>query len=351
MKKTLSKKEKLSNISYLLNLLSSGVNKTSLTLPADVDFEFIFNFAKLHNVENVVFYAIENKGYPIEDNLYRHWKELKAKNLHKTLIQEMEINEISNAFKKNNIEFLSFKGFWLSKFYPAIDYRSMTDLDFLIKDDFKGAKTVLESLGYTHSKTPNSEELIFEKQPFSVVELHRDLIDIYTPFYKYYKDIFKRCKKENSQYFLTDEDEYIYTFVHLYKHFSLAGCGIRNILDIYLLNKKLLPSLSETYIENEFKKLNLTSFHKEISQIAEKWFSGKAIENFTKNELYILSSGAYGTEQNIKDNDKKGKSKIAYVFSRIFPPLKRMQFFYRPLIKYPFLLPVFYVYRWIKRLL
>jgi len=56
MEKILSAQEKLNNISFLLNLLSHAVNESSPEkIPLNIDFEFIFNFAKLHNGENGVF--------------------------------------------------------------------------------------------------------------------------------------------------------------------------------------------------------------------------------------------------------------------------------------------------------
>jgi hypothetical protein len=146
---------------------------------------------------------------------------------------------------------------------------------------------------------------------------------------------------------MSNEDAYIYNIAHLHRHFTISGCGVRNILDLHLLGR-IIPPETRSYIETELKKLNLTQFEKDMTAIAAKWFEKNDTESFSETELYILSSGAYGTKQNLQTNEKQGKTKLGYLFLRLFPNLKWMQSFYAPLIKRPYLLPFYYVYRIIR---
>lgn len=346
----LSKSEKLNNIGFLLKLLACAVNETPVpAVTEDIDFQYIFEFAKLHKVANTAFYAVEKLDKKPEKELYKKWAEVRNKNIHKNLIQTAEFSAIIKNFEENHIEFMPFKGFGICNLYPADDYRSMSDIDILVNEkQLKQAESLLKEMGYAHSKKDTTQERSLSKPPFMIIELHRDLINIDSPFYAYYKDFLSR-QNYCFQHIMTDEDFYIYNLVHLHKHFTISGCGVRNILDLHLLGTKLLPNLDRNYIETELQKLNLTDFSKQMSEIAEKWFKKQDFTSFSKDELYILSSGAYGTKENLKENEKKGKSKLAYIFSKLFPSLKWMQNFYAPLRKHPYLLPFFYIYRLISK--
>lgn len=350
MENQLSKNEKLNNIGFLLKLLASTVNEASLpAVPDNIDFQYIFEFAKLHKVANTVFYAVERLNQKPEAELYKKWEQIRNKNIHKNLIQTAEFSAVVKSFQENNITFMPFKGFDLCRLYPAEDYRSMSDLDILVRENqHKQAEKLLNSMGYFHSKRDTTQERSLSKPPFMIIELHRDLINIDSPHYDYYKNYLSRQNAEG-YHKMSGEDFYIYNLAHLHKHFSISGCGVRNIMDLHLLNKKLLPQLDSFYIKRELEKLKLTQFSKDMSAIAEKWFEKQNFTDFSQTELYILSSSAYGTKENLKANEKKGKSKIAFVFSKLFPPLKWMQNFYPPLIKRPYLLPIFYIYRLISK--
>lgn len=345
----LTKKDKLKNIGYLLRLLSCAINETDPPEPEDdIDFDYIYRFAKIHMVANTAFYAVEKLNKKPIAPLMKSWEKLRNTNVHKCLIQTMEYSDICKAFQENKIKFLTFKGFEISFFYPKEEYRLMSDLDFLIKGSFSKSENIMRKLGYKKGERETSHESAFLKPPFMVVELHRNLFEPNSPFGKYYDNIFDRSHADNYRYKMTGEDAYIYNTVHLYKHYTMSGCGIRNVMDFYLMNKKLLPQLNKDYVETELANMNLLEFSEKIAEIGDKWFKSQDVEEFSRMERYILSSGAYGTKEKLITNNKEGKTKAEYVMYRLFPPLKWMQFFYRPLIKYPFLLPFFYIYRLIK---
>lgn len=347
MGSTLNKNVKLYNIRFLLKLLSSALNHTpSPNVEADIDFDYIFKFAKIHHVANTAFYSIERLNTKPQKELLEKWEQLRNQNIHKNIIQTMEFDAIKKVLSQNNIEFMPFKGFDISKLYPSPDYRAMSDLDVLIKSDFAKAINLVKKMGYTDGGQDTTNEKTLFKPPFMTLEFHSDLVNINSPYYKYYKNIFSKTNTNNNfEHKMSNEDFYIYNLVHLHKHYTISGFGLRNIMDLYVINKNLFPKLNSLYVFNELEKLDLLKFYKQMSFIAEKWFSGREYDSFSTQELYIFSSGAYGTKENHISNAKTGKSKISYVFFRLFPPLKWMQNFYKPLVKFPILLPFFYCYR------
>ncbi len=344
---TLSKEQKLNNIKYLLMLLKSVLNETFPLEPnEEIDFDFLFRLAKSHNVANTAFYAVEQLENRPTGELFKQWQDIRNKNVHRNLVQTLEYQSIVDAFKKAGVEFLPIKGLPLCNLYPKPDYREMADLDILIKNDLKTAGEVIAQIGYSPVEVGGFHHDKFAKPPFMLVELHRDIVPLNSPFYSYYEDIFSRSKKaDNCEYRMTDEDFFIFNLVHLYKHYSTAGCGIKMVMDMYIQHKYLYPTLNKRVLEEELEKLGLSDFLEKIIEIADKWFGKGDLESLSKEELYILTSGTFGNSKNVIANRKEGKSKGEYVITRLFPTSAEMKNIYGVLRKYPVLLPFFYVGR------
>lgn len=348
-RESITKEYSLLNFGYLIKLLSAAVNETLSPEPGDgVDFDLVYKSAKLHSVVNTSFYAVEKLKNKPEKELYKKWMNERNMSVHRNMIQAAEYGELTDAFRENKIDFLPVKGFPLCELYPRPDYRYMSDIDILVrKEDLKKADALIKNMGYMPRLVGTVHHDEFVKPPFTTVELHHELMNMDSPLlYSYYADIFDRCRKVDSfEYRMSDEDFYIYTLVHTYKHFSVGGTGIRSVMDIYLMNKKRLPRLNSAYIEGELKKIRLWDFNKMIVSIGEKWFSSGDVDNFSKEELYIISSGTYGTFYNSVKNRKGGKKGAGFLVSRLFPSSNWMKDHYHVLRKCPFLLPVMYVYR------
>ena len=344
---TLTKEQKLNNIKYLILLLRSVLNESFPLEPNDeIDFDFVFRLAKSHSVANTAFYAVEQLENRPAELLFKEWQDIRNKNVHRNLVQTLEYQSVTEAFNKYGVEFLPIKGLPLCNLYPKPDYREMSDLDFLIKDDLSKAGEAVESIGYSAVEVGDFHHDKYAKPPFMLLELHREIVPINSSFYDYYEDIFQRSRKiDECEYRMTDEDFFIFNLVHLYKHYSTAGCGIKMVMDMYIQHKYLYPTLNKRVLEEELEKLGLSDFLEKIIEIADKWFGKGDLESLSKEELYILTSGTFGNSKNVIANRKEGKSKGEYVITRLFPTSAEMKNIYGILRKYPVLLPFFYVGR------
>lgn len=338
--------ENLKNIEFALSLISSVINESSPKEPDfEPDWEFIFRFTKSHNVDNTIFYAIEQLNNKPEPALLKKWMDIRNKCIHRNMIQREEFEAICSAFEENKIEYMPVKGFDVSRLYPSEDIRYMSDLDILIKDNRDKATEILLEKGYTLKKDGVDYDQPLTKMPFMVVELHNRLFPLHSPYHTFFEDVFSKSKKNNYCYKMDAEDFYIYETVHLYKHYSGGGTGIRSIMDFYLLNKKLLSIINTKKVFSILKELQLDEFIASITEISAKWFEKEEYTEFSDKELYILSSGTYGTEKNSIKNKIKNQSKAKYLLSRMFPPKGLMLEVYPTLHKHPYALPFFYIYK------
>lgn len=334
---------------YLLKLLFSLINETEPPAPDDeIDFGCLYELAKLHDVLNMSYYAIEKLDITIDSALKKKWADKRSQCFHRNLIQTAEFHALCDAFEREGVEFMPLKGLYICELYPSPDYRYMSDLDLLVKDAAKAGEAA-KGLGYTAERINFMYDDSYIKPPFMHLELHRDLFRIDSPFYDYYQDAFERAVNSGgSRYDMTPEDSYVYFITHLYKHYCESGTGIRSVMDIYLLDKKHLPKLDRADFDSKLDELGLKLFYEEFSALAEKWFGRGDFECFSDEELYILGSGTFGLTDNKILNRLNQLGEEHFYLKRIFPPPAYMKDIFYPVRKCPPLLPIFYLYRIIR---
>ena len=87
-----------------------------------------------------------------------------------------------------------------------------------------------------------------------------------------------------------------------------------------------------------------------MSKLAEQCFTSNDIDDSFEPVLsYIFKGGMYGCLENSVALDKsKDERSLAYIIRKIFPPYKNMIKTYPLLGNAPFLLPFYWIVRWIK---
>ena len=236
--------------------------------------------------------------------------------------------------EENKIWYMPLKGCIIKECYPKPEQRQMGDTDVLI-DPQKADKLrdIMTDCGYECKVFGISNHDTYFKEPFYKFEMHRcffiDINDKWEKYYKNIKDRLIRKKDKKYEYEFTDEDFYIYLFMHGYKHFSINGTGIRQLVDIYLYIKN--HDLDFGYIEAELEKLDVAKHEKIFRSLAFKLFSeneGIFVCQLTDEEKkyldIILRSDVYGNidikVQNAVEKLKAGgkHSKFRYVMKRFF---------------------------------
>ena len=350
MTQTLTREQKLLNIGYLIKLTSAAAKDTQPPEPPEgVSFDSIFKVCKTHDIANTVFYAVEKLNKKPEQELCKKWRDERNKCVHRYMIQTMEADALRKAFNDNGIDYMPVKGFPVCELYPAPDYRYMGDLDYLLREkDLKKAREIVEEMGYLPDMVGMFHHDEYKKPPLMVLELHHSMLSASADavLYNYYKGFFDKGKNIGGhEYKMSDEDFYIFQLVHLKKHYDEAGTGIRSFLDMYLINKKMLPRIDREYIDAELKKLKLTEFSRFVKSIGDKWFEREDVSSFSKEELYILTSGVYGLDRHRYINRRKGKTKGEFIKQRLFPSVNWMKENYPVLRKCILFLPFAYVHR------
>lgn len=289
-------------------------------------------------------------------NLPEEYKEAFRKDvmgsLLKTMAQVSELQELEKRFEQKGIISQPMKGARMKFIYPAPEMREMSDIDILIrKDSMPEAEKVLKEMGYTLLESVKHHD-VYKKDPFMVIEAHRSMYDktVDTNQYEYFQDFSRAVCRTGCTYTydFTKDDFYIYMIAHMAKHFYAMGCGIRNLVDIYIYRNAYEKEMNRTYIHEELKKLKLDQFTEQVENLTDIWLGTEESTQFYDNLFeYMLDCGIYGKDENgiwhkFAEEQTKDEEISRSLLRKwyLFPPMHYMTEYYPWLEGKPFLLPV-----------
>lgn len=345
-------------ILFMFRLIAAAVGESELPkAPENVSWETIYKASKVHNVANIIGYAVTKGGYDVPQEIRQQFTVKMYERVSVSENQNREAAAVIDAFCKNGIYHMPFKGLVLQKLYPAPDMRFMADADILIKEEqFEKINEIMMELGYTF-EVEGPIEYNYVKKPYMHFELHKALIAKSSEDqYEYYKNCWNFAKKTDKEYHyaMSLEDEFIFTFNHFVRHYRDAGVGIKGVIDMWIFMKKC-PQLDMDYTYSELEKINMTAFFNNIVRLTKVWFEGEEMDEVTSHMTgFILNSGTFGTLKNqmsaksIRDNENIENAEHFKYLKFIFPKASQMKNVFPVLQKLPFLLPVFYVWRVIR---
>lgn len=347
--------------SYLVKLLAAVLHeKEAPPLPASLNWQLIYDMAKMHSVETMAFYGAE-PFIRDDTELYQNWKKSRDANIAQSLHQIEARKEVFQALHEAGIRFLPLKGYEMKCLYPRLEFRQMADIDVLIDpENTSRARDIMLKLGYRQKEAfPHHDE--YFRPPFVTVEVHRQLLLVGDDRQRYYDNIWKKATTDESTseaYKLDPNDFYIYQIVHFAKHYNLMGSGIRSVMDIYIYLEKYRNILNCEYIKEELKKLEIYDFYIKMEKLSLTWFSdSKTKPDIGRNELQelernIFLSGVYGSLEFSRFKkmsnlhiEKGFKQTFHYFWIRIFTRKKDFKNSYPFLRKYPFLLSFCWFHR------
>ena len=346
----------------IITLINNALKGENQPLPDDFDASDVYNFGVKHQILPLLYYGgAGNEKFLSADR--------ESKMLFTTMSlasisenQLIEIDRVCGELEKHGIEYMKLKGSRLKMLYPHSEMRIMSDADILIREEqLSSIESLLKDLGYNFVIT-SDHEVIWENDVITL-ELHKRMIATYQKdFYGYFGNgwrLAKRINESSTEHIMSLEDELIYLFTHLAKHYREAGIGIKHMTDIYLFLTKY-PHLDLNYVYCELEKLQLLKFFINIKKTLDVWFNGIEADEISEFiTAKIFGSGVYGTRLNAMranalkfskgGNAKKAKKKrMMYL---LFLPYKRMCNIFPVLKKAPILLPIFWIWRLIRLVL
>ncbi len=340
----------------IITLINNGLKGENKPLPEDFDYSAVYEFGKKHQILPLLYYGGANNPKFVCSDV--DGKMLLA-TMSLTAVSEnqmLEIDRVCKEFDKNGIEYLKLKGSIIKRLYPQGEMRIMSDADILIRENqMEQLENLLPTLGYTYIQSSDHEWIW--KGDILPLELHKRIIASYQKdFYAYFKDGWNLAHRKNDvncEYVMNLEDEFIYLFTHLSKHYRDAGIGIKHLTDIYLFLESY-PDLNMEYVYSVFEKLGLLKFYHNVKKTLDVWFRDAECDEVSEFiTAKIFESGVYGTRlaglksealKLSKGSDAKNAKKKKYT-RLLFPKYKNMCLIYPWLKKCPIMLPFLWIWR------
>jgi len=335
----------MKEVKELLKIISCFINNTEYKSDENINEEHLYKLAKHHNVSNfLVNWANKNcQTEKVKNDILTDYNTQIIKDTN----ENIELENILKKFEETQIKTLIVKGVIMKDVYPQSYMRQMCDIDIMIQEkDFKKASKIMADLKfnefYDHEK-----HLVFTKEPFIIIEMHRKLIPGGDVSSKYFNDIWPNCIKYNNYenvYKMDINDAYIFCIIHLIRHFRYAGIEIRDVLDVYLYYEKFKNDFDYNKLNQKFEEFEAKEFEENIRKIAYKWFEEDENTEFNEVEKFIFKGQSIDNNINYGTHENNGKEK--YILRLFFPEFKIMREKYPILKKAPILLPA----TWIARL-
>lgn len=340
----------------VLTIIKSALTGECYELPEDFDISKLVEVARFQQMCPIIYFGALNCKISSDNPII---KKLYEDTFAFSVVSEMQmlaLNNICEAFEQNKIDYMLLKGAQLKGLYPKPEMRTMADVDILIKTaQYNDILPLMVELGFVE-KCQSDHEYVWVNGKITI-ELHTKLIPSYNQdYYEYFGEGWQKAKKKlnSTSHKMCAEDEFIFVFTHLAKHYRDAGIGLKNFIDIYLYINKL--KLNEEYVLTELKNLHLDVFYKNVVKTLKNWFDNEKETEITRAITQkVFSGGVYGghDERVLSDALKKTSNKkstkflkIKKIFFAIFSPYTNMCKKYPKLKKTPFLLPAFWIIRW-----
>ena len=339
-------------------LLRSGITGEKLPLPEDFSLEEALPVLKKHSVIPLAFQGAVNCGQDQNNPAMQKMLFVSYRNLMTHEKQMRALEKLLVTFETQSIPILPVKGYNIKKLYPKPELRPMGDADILIREeDYSQIRPIMENLGFTQIE--DSTHVYTWKHDDLLVELHKCLVDQKdADYHAYYGSGWRLAVPgEGSLHYMRAEDEYIYLFVHLAKHYRDCGIGYRHMVDLYVYRRKV-KDLDMSYVRGELEKLRLWDFYENIMDTLQVWFEdGKENPRTELITEFVFHSGNWGMMETSYLNKAlkaggKGESVknagIKTAWRILFPSYETMAYDQKLLRQWPILLPIYWVGRWIR---
>lgn len=311
----------------------------------------LYSLADHHDLAHIVFYSLHKCGLKSDDAMYSKFNQKAIMSIYRNEQMKYAYNQICDIFNKESIPYIPLKGSVIRPFYPQESMRTSCDIDILVKEENLGSSIdALVQNGFKCGEKNYHDISLFSEANVHL-ELHFNIQENIDKLDAVLKGAWQFAKlTDGSRYKFTDEFFVFHMFAHMSNHFLSGGCGIKSLMDIWVMEHKMGVTYECT--RELLDKAGIYRFAAEISKLAEICFSDEPKDEFSNTILsYIFSGGVYGTFQNKMTVMKsKNKSTVKYLLQRLFMPYESMVIIYPILKKLPFLLPFCWVARFFKML-
>jgi len=197
-------------------------------LSNDVNWQYLISNSKYLGTASGFLKRIEDSEIIIPKNIENKFKNIAEQELYHSASMLSLFNDVSSVLHKNDIKFIPLKGSDKRVKRGEFNFSNMmTDIDILVRlEDVEKTADALINNGYKYHGCFSGAHINFftDEEPPRFIEVHWDLINrasyvqklIFNPSID---NVWKRCIKQNDEYYLSWEDLLMYLSAHCIKEY------------------------------------------------------------------------------------------------------------------------------------
>ncbi|MBE6684100.1 MAG: hypothetical protein E7592_00415 [Ruminococcaceae bacterium] len=312
----------------------------------------VYKLSKQHDVSHLVGIALSKAGLLVNTpELAARFEKEQYMAVSRYENFKYETDRIQGTFDKEKIPYVLLKGATIRDLYPQAWMRTSCDVDILVKEEDvdRAVSSLTKDLGYTTEGKKNFHDIDLFSGGGVHLELHfsiKEQVDSLDAVLDRVWDNLKKADDTSEMLVMSGEFLMYHIIAHTAYHFMGGGCGVRSLVDLYLLKNKL--EYNEEQLRELCRESGIEKFYLSLCKLCECWFEGSEHIVLTDEmQKFILQGGAYGTkEAHIAARQESRGGKRGYAMSRIFAPYDVLKQRY-PKMRGRAMTPIYQVRRWV----
>lgn len=315
----------------------------------------VYHLAKKHDVAHLVAHVWQKENLPLTAQAKQVLHRVRMTAVYRSQLLIHEQKQISRILEDACIPHAFLKGAVLRGYYPEPWMRTSCDIDLLVHfDDLKTASELLtEKLDY-RSESVNDHDIQMFAPNDTHVELHYTLCvnhPLHDELLKHAWDYTFPSEDKTAAVEFEFSFHLCYILAHMAKHVLIGGCGVRPLLDLFIVRSD--RRFDEQRLLLFCERAGLLPFYRACCSLCDVWFLSQTP---TEDDLvfsdFILGAGVYGNTENYVTVSRVRKGgRFMFLLSRLFPPKTSIYALYPGAERYAVLLPLYYFRRFFRLLL
>ncbi len=310
----------------------------------------LYRLSERHDLAHLVGVALDRRGLLPSGDLRKRFVERVNIALYRYETAQYDLSCICGAFEKAQIAYLPLKGAVIRNLYAQPWMRTGCDLDVLVHEEDldRAIDLLVDAYGYTTDRKRYYHNVSLFSKSGVHLELHFNIFESAPNLDKQLARVWEYATPVDGtyRYQLSNEFTLFYLVAHMARHFAQGGCGLKPLLDLYILRHKL--PYDDTALRGMLKDCGIKTFYDTMLQLLDVWLAGGTHTPLSQDcERYLLDGGVYGTiQQKHAGNKEKHPGMLRYCFRRIWLPYDKLERLYPQLRDKKGMYPVFQIRRW-----
>lgn len=312
----------------------------------------LYRLSDLHDLAHVVGHALE------EDGRLSPSGEAAEQFRRKTFLSVYRYQQLQYTYERIcrvldavEIDYIPLKGALIRAYYPEPWMRTSCDIDILVheSDAEEAAARLADAIGVVRPLEREYHDISLFLEGNIHLELHFSLSEHMERMDRVLErvwDYATPAAEGTHRYVLENAFFLFHQVAHCAYHFANGGCGVRPLIDWWLLRRGM--TCDEAALSALLEEADLAPFAVAMERLSGVWFSGDAHDELTRDmEAYLLGAGVYGSFANsVALANRHHSGRFAYFMHRVFMPYRNLKAVYPVLERYPVLYPFCTVCRW-----